>query len=67
MKDKKVVLSGDGRNDSLGFSAQYCVYSLLEAMTKVLVDLGVKDKRETGGTSMAMEVASFNDPLGGLD
>ena len=24
MKDEKVVLSGDGRNDSPGFSAHYC-------------------------------------------
>ena len=59
MKDEKVVLSGDGRNDSPGFSAQYCVYSLMEAMTKVVVDLEVKDKRETGGTSTTMEVAAL--------
>jgi len=66
MKDKKVLLSGDGRNDLLGFSAQYCVYSLLEAMTKVLVDLGVNDKQETGGTSTAMEVAALTTFLEGL-
>ena len=49
MKDDKVVVSEDGRNDSPGFCAQYCVYSLMEAMAKVIVDLEVKDKRETGG------------------
>ena len=59
MKNEKVVLSGDGRNDSPGFSAQYCVYSLMEAVTKVIVDIEVKDKRETGGTSTVMEVAAL--------
>ena len=59
MKDEKVVLFGDGRNNSPGFSAQYCVYSLVEAMTKVVVDLQVKDKRETGGMSTIMEVAAL--------
>ena len=56
MKDDKVVLSGDGRNDCLGFCAQYCVFSLMEAMTKVIVDLEVKDKRETGGASTKMQM-----------
>ena len=59
MQNKKVVLSGDGRNDSLGFCAQYCVYSLMEAVTKVIVDIEVKDKRETGGSSTVMEVAAL--------
>ena len=59
MKNEKVVLSGDGRNDSPGFSAQYCVYSLMEAVTKVIVDIEVKDKRETRGTSTVMEVAAL--------
>ena len=59
MKNEKVVLSGDGRNDSPGFSGQYCVYSLMEAVTKVIVDIEVKDKRETGGNSTVMEVAAL--------
>lgn len=61
MKDEKLVLSGDGRNDSPGFSAQYCVYSLMEEMTKVIVEIEMKDKRETGGTSTEMEVSSSKD------
>ena len=63
MQDEKVVLSGDGRNDSPGFSAQYCVYSLMEAMTKIIVDLEVKEKKETAGTSPAMEVAALKTLL----
>lgn len=55
----KVFLSGDGRNDSPGFCAQYCAYSLMEAVTKVIVDIEVKDKRETGGSSTVMEVAAL--------
>lgn len=63
MKDDKVVLSEGWRNDSPGFFAQYCVYSLMEAMTKVIVDLEVKDKRETGGASRTMEVAALKTLL----
>lgn len=53
------MLTGDGRNDFPGFGAQYCVYSLMEAMPKDILELKVKNKRETGGTSTAMEVASL--------
>lgn len=31
----------------------------MEAVTKVIVDIEVKDKRETGGTSTVMEVAAL--------
>lgn len=56
---EELVLGGDGRNDSPGFCAQYCVYSVMEELTKVIVDVEVKDKRETGGSSPAMEVAAL--------
>lgn len=59
MNNEKVVLSDDGRNNSPGFLAQYCVYSLMEAVTKVIVNIKVKNKRETGGTSTLMEVAAL--------
>lgn len=50
-----VTLSGDGRNDSPGHTARYCVYTLMEETSKVVVDLEVVDKRETGGKSAVME------------
>lgn len=50
-----VVLCGDGRNDSPGHSARYCVYTLMEHASKVVVDMAVIDKRETGGNSVTME------------
>lgn len=50
-----VTLAGDGRNDSPGHTARYCVYTLMEESSKLLVDLEVVDKRETGGKSAAME------------
>lgn len=50
-----VTLAGDGRNDSPGYTARYCVYTLMEESTKVIVDLEVVDKRETGGKSAAIE------------
>ena len=50
-----VTLAGDGRNDSPGHTARYCVYTLMEESTKTIVDLEVVDKRETGGKSAAME------------
>ena len=50
-----VCLYGDGRNDSPGHSACYCVYTLMEHTSKVVVDMAVIDKRETGGNSVTME------------
>ena len=50
-----VTLAGDGRNDSPGHTARYCVYTLMEETAKLIVDLEVVDKRETGGMSAAME------------
>ncbi|XP_068735198.1 uncharacterized protein [Montipora capricornis] len=50
-----LCLCGDGRNDSPGHSARYCVYTLMEHASKVVVDMAVVDKRETGGNSVVME------------
>ena len=50
-----ICLCGDGRNDSPGHSARYCVYTLLEHFTSAVVDFNVIDKRETGGNSTTME------------
>ena len=50
-----VTLSGDGRNDLPGHTARYCVYTLMEETSKVVVDLEVVDKWETGGKSAVME------------
>lgn len=44
-----VTLSGDGRNDSPGHTARYCVYTLMEETQKLVVDLEVVDKCGTGG------------------
>ena len=47
---EELCLCGDSRNDSLGPSARYCVYTLMEHAAKVVID-----KRETGGNSVTME------------
>lgn len=52
---EEICLCGDGRNDSPGHCARYCVYALMEHATKVVVDMAVVDKRETGGNSVTME------------
>ena len=53
--NKEICLCGNGRNDSPGHSASSCVYTLMEQVTKAVVDLEVIDKRETGGNSAIME------------
>ena len=50
-----LVVCGDGRMDSPGFSAKYCVYTMMEHYLNVIVDLEVVDKREAGGSSTLME------------
>ena len=53
--DRPVVLAGDGRCDSPGFSAKYCVYSLMDIVTRKVVDVQFVDKRETELKSPRME------------
>ena len=63
MKDKlwemfskeTLVMSDDGRMDSPGFSAKYCVYTSMDHCLHTVLDLEVVDKRETGGNSTIME------------
>ncbi|XP_065070312.1 uncharacterized protein LOC135695242 [Rhopilema esculentum] len=49
------ILGGDGRNDSPGFCARFCVYVTMELITNAVLHLEVLDKRETGGISTNME------------
>ena len=37
LQGKSLILSGDGRCDSPGFSAMYCTYSLMDTETKLIL------------------------------
>ena len=50
-----LVACGDGRMHSPGFSAKYCVYTVMEHYLNVIVDIEVIDKREAGDSSRLME------------
>ena len=49
-----LILSGNGRCDSSGYSAKYCTYSLMDNVTGFTVDYSLVQVTETG-TSVAME------------
>jgi hypothetical protein len=55
LSGESVILCGDGRNDSPGHSAKYCMYALMERFLEIIVDVEVVDKRETGGVSTNMK------------
>ena len=46
--DKGICLCGDGHIDSADHSARYSLYTLMEHITEVVVDLKVSNKKETG-------------------
>lgn len=46
LSSSEVTVAGDGRN-SPGRTAHYCIYTLMEGTTKMVVDIEVIDKRET--------------------
>ncbi len=56
---KDVLLSGDGRNDSPGHSAQYCTYSLADMEDKAILQMNILDVREAAGKSNNMEQLGF--------
>eukprot|EP00795_Rhopilema_esculentum_P005620 gene5620-10831_t len=49
------ILGGNGRNDSPGFSAWYCVYVAIDLLSQLVVDFEVLDERETGGVAGNLE------------
>jgi hypothetical protein len=63
LNNEILILCGDGRSDSPGFSAKYGTYVLMEQFLEVIVDLEVIDKRQTGGVSTNMEVAGLKTLL----
>lgn len=55
MGNRPLVVCGDGRNDSPGHSAKYCLYSLMDTESNKLVDVQIIDKREADLKSPRME------------
>ena len=58
-----MLILGDGRNDSPGFSAMYCTYTLMDHDTREIVLMVIMDKRETGGNSPVMEREALHKAL----
>jgi hypothetical protein len=50
-----MLCAGDGRNDSPGFSAQYCTYTLMDVENCGILALAIVDKRECALKSTNME------------
>ncbi|XP_033635542.1 uncharacterized protein LOC117296630 [Asterias rubens] len=65
-QDKDLVICGDTRNDSPGFSAKYCTYTMLDEADDSILRMGFKDKRECGGKSPNMETDAFVEALDDL-
>ena len=59
MKNKDIILSGDGRCDSPGMSAKYCTYSLMDINTGYILHSETVDKREVALQSPNMEKEAF--------
>lgn len=54
-----VVVLGDGRMDSPGFSAQYCTYSVMENASKEIISMVTVDKCKTAPNRVIMEKEAF--------
>ena len=54
LEGKQLYLSGDGRCDSLGYSAKYCTYSIMDNATDLILDYSLVQVTETG-SSVTME------------
>jgi hypothetical protein len=65
-RGKDVVLSGDGRNDSPGHSAQYCTYSLADMDDNTILQMDIVDVREAGEKSNNMDRIGFEKAMGVL-
>lgn len=54
-----MIVAGDGRMDSPGFSAQYCFYTAMDNSSKKILTVRTVDKRETQLKSTTMEKEGF--------
>ncbi|KAK6169552.1 hypothetical protein SNE40_020586 [Patella caerulea] len=59
IRGRKLILLGDGQNDSPGHSAQYLNYNLIDPESGYLVVYDVVDKRQTKLNSNAMEMFGY--------
>ena len=59
MKNKELILSGDGRCDSLGKSAKFCTYSMMDLESGLILHSETVDKREVALQSPNMEKEAF--------
>ncbi|XP_052242828.1 uncharacterized protein LOC127852858 isoform X1 [Dreissena polymorpha] len=59
----KLIVMGDGRNDSPGHSAQYCSYTMMEYDSKKILTLRTLDKRSTDRKSTNMEKVGFEQAI----
>ena len=59
VKNRDVILSGDGRCNSPGKSAKYCTYSLMDIDTGYILHSETVDKREVALQSPNMEKVAF--------
>ncbi|XP_070205259.1 uncharacterized protein [Littorina saxatilis] len=66
IRNKEIVVLGDGRNDSPGYCAQYCTYTLMDSETKKILTIKTVDKRETDGKSPRMETEGFRRAMSDL-
>lgn len=63
VKDKALILAGDGRCDSPGKSVKFCTYSMMDIDSGVILHAETVDKREVGLKSPNMEKEAFTRSL----
>ena len=66
LKNKDLVVCGDGQCDSPGFTAKNLCYYLMEMTTSYIIDIEVMDKREVELRSVNMEKEALLKILGRL-
>ncbi|XP_078355354.1 uncharacterized protein LOC144639969 [Oculina patagonica] len=60
LKDKEVVLAGDGRNDSMGHSAKYGTYTIFCCTIGLIIHI-VLVRANQAGNSSGMEFMAFKE------
>ncbi|CAC5422193.1 unnamed protein product [Mytilus coruscus] len=63
---KQLILGGDGRCDSPGFSAKYCTYTSMDSATGVIPDFSLVQVSETT-SSNKMELIGFQRSLASIE
>ena len=66
MLGRNLVVCGDGRCDSPGYSAKYCTYTIIDTVSSAILGFNVVKVTESDNSTSKMELEGFKRTMSQL-